>query len=139
LDYRVNEWDRKFMRYLNKLQKSGKKVIVAGDFNVAHQDIDVHSPIGKDSQAGFTPGERASFGNLLNSGFTDTYRYMYPSRKEFTFWANRTIGARETNKGWRIDYFLLSQEMKVEDNVKECDILGKYAGSDHAPIKLILK
>ena len=139
LDYRVNEWDEKFKHYLNKLRKKGKKVIVAGDFNVAHQNIDVHCPLGKETQAGFTTPERSSFGNLLDSGFTDIYRYIYPNRREYTFWSNRTIGARERNKGWRIDYFLLSKDMKAEDNVKECDILGKYTGSDHAPIKIVLK
>ena len=69
----------------------------------------------------------------------DIYRYIYPNRREYTFWSNRTIGARDRNKGWRIDYFLLSKDMKAEDNVKECDILGKYTGSDHAPIKIVLK
>jgi exodeoxyribonuclease III len=137
LEYRVNEWDKKFQKYLNKLSEK-KNVIVTGDFNVAHQEIDVYDPIGKNFQPGFTPLERVSFQKLLDSGFMDTYRHLYPDKQEFTFWAARAF-ARESNKGWRIDYFLMSRGMKVEENVRECNILANYTGSDHCPIKLVLK
>ena len=136
LDYRVNYWDKHFFMYLNKLKKK-KSVIVAGDFNVAHQDIDIYDPNGKTKQPGFTLEERNSFQSLLDSGFIDTFRNFYPEKKEFTFWANRA-GSRRSNKGWRLDYFLASEDF-FYSKIKDSEILPNYTGSDHCPIKLVIE
>ncbi len=135
LTYRVNLWDQHFFNYLNKLKKK-KNVIVTGDFNVAHQDIDIYDPSGKDKQPGFTVQERKSFQSLLDMGYVDTFRNFYPQKKEFTFWANRSL-ARLTDSGWRLDYFLASE--KFQSSVKDSLILKDHLGSDHCPIKLELK
>jgi exodeoxyribonuclease-3 len=137
LEYRVNEWDREFFNYLIKLKKK-KNLIVTGDFNVAHQEIDIYDHIGKEKQPGFTLLERNSFRELLDSGFVDTYRYFNPTKREYTFWANRA-NARVGNKGWRIDYFLTSEKNKFCESFSDSKILEDCKGSDHCPVKLILK
>ena len=135
--YRVDEWDKQFLKYLARIKKK-KNVIVTGDFNVAHRDIDIYDPFGKDKQPGFTPQERQSFQGLLDTGFTDTYRHLYPDKQEFTFWANRAK-SRVNNKGWRLDYFLVNNQMQYKQDIHDSSILTNYTGSDHCPIKLILK
>ena len=90
LDYRVNNWDLDFHKYLKELEESRKKpVIVAGDLNVAHNELDIYDAKGKDKFAGFTPQERQSFNELLNSGFVDTYRQLYPHKRQYTYWSAR--------------------------------------------------
>eukprot|EP00353_Schmidingerella_taraikaensis_P006597 CAMPEP_0185584174 /NCGR_PEP_ID=MMETSP0434-20130131/30578_1 /TAXON_ID=626734 ORGANISM="Favella taraikaensis, Strain Fe Narragansett Bay" /NCGR_SAMPLE_ID=MMETSP0434 /ASSEMBLY_ACC=CAM_ASM_000379 /LENGTH=226 /DNA_ID=CAMNT_0028203763 /DNA_START=124 /DNA_END=801 /DNA_ORIENTATION=- len=112
LDYRINEWDAEFHAYLRSLEKSKKKpVIVTGDFNVAHRPIDIYDTTNKEKVAGFTPQERHSFDQLLKSGFSDTYRDLYPESVKYSFWSMRQR-KRATNEGWRLDYFLMSQQAK---------------------------
>ncbi len=137
LDYRVQDWDKVFQKYLKKL-RSIKDVIVTGDFNCAYQDIDIYDPTNKSMQPGFTSDERNSFKKMLDSGYIDTFRYFYPDKMEFTFWANRAR-SRETNSGWRLDYFLVSDKNSFINKVIDSQILSNYMGSDHCPIKLILK
>lgn len=136
LDYRVNEWDVKFRKYINKLQKE-KKVIVCGDLNVANEDIDIHSPKTNKHTAGFTDKERESFKKHLSKlKLIDTYRYLNPTKVEYSYWSYR-FGARKKNKGWRIDYFLVSEKLKSK--IVKSEILTNIEGSDHAPILLTIK
>lgn len=136
LDYRVNKWDKMFKKYLTELQET-KPIIVCGDLNVANEDIDIHDPKGNKKSAGFTNEERESFKKLLNDvNLIDTYRYLYPNKVEYSYWSYR-MNSRNKNKGWRIDYFLVSHN--IIKNVKKSKILTKVMGSDHAPIKLTLK
>ena len=108
LKYRVDEWDRDFQAYLVRLRKEkGKPLILTGDLNVAHHPIDIFDPKGKDKVACYTPQERTSFGKFLEMGFVDTFRHLYPEKQEFTYFSMRS-GARATNKGWRIDYFVVN-------------------------------
>ncbi len=136
LDYRINTWDVAFKKYLAKLQKL-KPIIVCGDLNVAHQEIDIHDPKGNKKSAGFTIEERTSFTSLLeNLNLVDTYRHMHPKWQEYSYWSYR-MNSRNKNKGWRIDYFLVSH--KLLSKIKKARILTDSIGSDHAPVKLNLK
>ena len=133
LDYRVNKWDVKFMEYLKKLQNE-KNIIVCGDLNVANEDIDIHDPKHNKKTAGFTDDERNSFKKILSEvNLVDTYRYMHPKKIEYSYWSYRRM-SREKNKGWRIDYFLVSHDMISK--VKKASILTNVYGSDHAPVKI---
>ena len=135
LDYRMT-WEDAFRAHLNKLDES-KPVIVCGDMNVAHQEIDLKNPKTNRKNPGFTDEERAKMTELLASGFIDSFRTLYPDKTDaYSWWSYRTR-AREKNVGWRIDYFLTSARMKeqIEDAVIYADILG----SDHCPVGLILK
>ena len=141
LEYRITEWDADFHDYLKALERDkAKPIILAGDLNVAHQDIDIHDPKGKSRYAGFTPEERDSFQKLLERGFTDTFRHLYPEKAQFSYWDQRSR-ARLDNRGWRIDYFLISDnyekkhKIKIEDSMIHDQILG----SDHCPIELKLQ
>ena len=121
LDYRIKEWDHDFHDYLKSLESSrNKPVILAGDLNVAHNEIDIYDPRGKEKVPGYTPQERLSFTSLLDRGFIDTYRQLYPERVQYTFWSMRA-NLRPSNRGWRLDYFVLSEEggglLKVVDSV----------------------
>lgn len=109
---------------------------MTGDLNVAHQPIDVFDPKGKEKIAGYTPEERESFDNFLKQGFVDTFRHLYPEKKQFSFWSARS-GARKEDKGWRLDYFVINKE--DADMVLDSTIHGEYHGSDHCPIQLRLK
>lgn len=112
--YRINEWDREFHAYLRALEKErGKPVIVTGDLNVAHRSIDIYSTNGKEKSAGFTPEERHSIDSLLKGGFCDTFRHLYPERVKYSFWSMRQK-KRAANEGWRLDYFLMSQNFKSQ-------------------------
>ncbi len=137
LKYRINDWDKDFQAYLHKLRVDKKKpVIITGDLNVAHQPIDVFDPKGKEKIAGYTPEERESFDNFLKSGFVDTFRHLYPEKKQFSFWSARS-SARKEDRGWRLDYFIINKEdigMVVDSTIH-----GEYHGSDHCPIQLRLK
>lgn len=132
LDFRIKEWDKHFFRHLNEL-KLKKPVIVAGDLNVAHQEIDITNPAANLKNPGFTLEERQSFTGLLDSGWIDTFRFLHPTTQKFTFWNMRTR-AREKNQGWRIDYFLVNKECAKA--VLDAQINNSVYGSDHCPVEL---
>lgn len=135
LDYRMI-WEDDFRKYLLTLSES-KPVIVCGDLNVAHKEIDLKNPKTNRKNAGFTDEERDKMTELLNSGFIDTYRYFYPDKEDaYTWWSN--FGkARERNVGWRIDYFITSSSF--ENNLSDAVIYPEIYGSDHCPVALITK
>ncbi|XXG50513.1 hypothetical protein AAC387_Pa02g4511 [Persea americana] len=136
LSYRVNQWDPSLGNYIKDLEKS-KPVILTGDLNCAHQEIDIFNPAGNRRSAGFTDEERQSFEeNFLSRGFVDTFRKQHPGVIGYTYWGFRH-GGRATNKGWRLDYFLVSESLA--DKVHDSYILPDVIGSDHCPIGLILK
>ncbi|KAJ4706320.1 DNA-(apurinic or apyrimidinic site) lyase [Melia azedarach] len=136
LSYRITEWDPSLSNYMKELEKK-KPVILTGDLNCAHQEIDIYNPAGNKRSAGFTDEERQSFGtNFLSKGFVDTFRAQHPGVVGYTYWGYRH-GARKTNKGWRLDYFLVSEPLA--DKVHDSYILPDITGSDHCPIGLVLK
>lgn len=132
LDYRM-EWEDAFKAYLKKLEET-KPVIVCGDFNVAHQEIDLKNPKANRKNAGFTDEEREKFMIFLESGFIDTFRYFYPDMTDMYSWWSYRFKAREKNAGWRIDYFLVSKAL--ESSLKDAKIHTQVQGSDHCPIEL---
>lgn len=133
LEWRTNVWDRAFENYINNLQKS-KPIIVCGDLNVAHQEIDLKNPKTNLKTAGYTIEERDSFNKILNNcNLTDTFRRLNPEKIEYSFWSYMR-NSREKNIGWRIDYFITSKSL--EKKIKESSILTDIFGSDHAPIKI---
>ncbi|KAK1396272.1 DNA-(apurinic or apyrimidinic site) endonuclease [Heracleum sosnowskyi] len=135
LSYRVNEWDTSLSNYMKELEKA-KPVILTGDLNCAHEEIDIYNPAGNKRSAGFTIEERQSFEtNFLSKGFVDTFRNQHPGVVGYTYWGYRHNG-RKTNKGWRLDYFLVSES--ISDKVYDSYILPDVGGSDHCPIGLIL-
>ena len=133
LDYRM-EWEEKFRAYLKELEEK-KPVVVCGDLNVAHQEIDIKNPKTNRKNAGFTDQERDKFSCLLEAGFIDTYRYLYPEKVEYSWWSYR-FKAREKNAGWRLDYFLISPVLK--ERLKDAKIHTSVMGSDHCPVELDL-
>ncbi|BFG37974.1 hypothetical protein CerSpe_242480 [Prunus speciosa] len=136
LSYRINEWDPSLSNYMKELEKS-KPVILTGDLNCAHQEIDIYNPAGNKRSAGFTDEERQSFGsNFLSRGFVDTFRRQHPGVVGYTYWGYRH-GGRKFNRGWRLDYFLVSES--IADKVHDSYILPDITGSDHCPIGLVLK
>ncbi|XP_020237967.1 DNA-(apurinic or apyrimidinic site) lyase, chloroplastic isoform X1 [Cajanus cajan] len=136
LSYRVTQWDPSLSNYLKELEKS-KPVILTGDLNCAHEEIDIYNPAGNKRSAGFTDEERKSFAtNFLSRGFVDTFRRQHPGVIGYTYWGYRH-GGRKTNRGWRLDYFLVSES--IADKVHDSYILPDVAGSDHCPIGLIVK
>ena len=135
LDYRMT-WEDAFRGYLNEL-KTKKPVIVTGDMNVAHKEIDLKNPKTNRKNAGFTDEERGKMTELLDSGFIDTFRYFYPDLADiYSCWSYR-FKARERNSGWRIDYFLVSEELK--DRLAGAKIHTEVPGSDHCPVELEIK
>ena len=132
LEYRM-KWEDDFREYLLGL-KSKKPVIVTGDMNVAHEEIDLKNPKTNHHSAGFSDEERAKMTELLNAGFIDTFRFFYPDAKERYSWWSYMFHAREKNTGWRIDYFLASEELK--DRLVSAEIHDKVMGSDHCPVEL---
>lgn len=135
LDYRM-KWEDDFRRYL--LELDGRKpVIVCGDLNVAHKEIDLKNPKSNRRNAGFTDEEREKFSRLLESGFTDTFRHFYPSAEGIYSWWSYRFKAREKNAGWRIDYFLISKSM--EERLVGASISTDVFGSDHCPVVLEIK
>ena len=134
LSYRM-EWEDAFRAYLAGLA-GGKPVVACGDMNVAHEEIDLKNPKTNRENAGFTPQERDKMTLLLQSGFTDSFRFLYPDRIAYTWWSYM-FHAREKNAGWRIDYFLVSDALR--DRVADSRILSDVTGSDHCPVELILK
>jgi exodeoxyribonuclease-3 len=132
LSYRM-EWEDEFRQYLLKLDAQ-KPVIVCGDFNVAHQEIDIKNAASNRRSAGFTDEEREKFTQLLDSGFTDAFRYLYPdARDKYTYWSYM-FNARSKNVGWRIDYFCVSERLKKA--VSDCILHNGIFGSDHCPVEL---
>lgn len=135
LDYRM-KWEDDFLAYLKKLEEN-KPVIVCGDMNVAHKEIDLKNPKTNRRNAGFTDEERNKFSNLLDAGFTDTFRYFYPDLEGVYSWWSYRFKAREKNAGWRIDYFLSSKSLN--DTLKDAVIYRDILGSDHCPVGLIIE
>ena len=134
IDYRM-AWEDAFRDYLLALDAK-KPVVVCGDMNVAHEEIDLKNPKANIGNAGFSYEERGKFTELLESGFTDTFRYLYPDRRDAYSWWSYRAAARERNVGWRIDYFLVSDRLR--DHIKEAFILPEVLGSDHCPVGLDL-
>lgn len=134
LDYRM-KWEDDFREYLMRLDKI-KPVIVCGDMNVAHKEIDLKNPKTNRKNAGFTDEERDKFSKLLASGFTDTFRYFYPDKEGIYSWWSYRFKAREKNAGWRIDYFLVSN--RLTEKIKSAIIHTEIFGSDHCPVELVL-
>ncbi len=132
LDYRMI-WEEEFLGYLKNLEKS-KPVILCGDLNVAHTEIDLKNPKTNRKNAGFTDEERAKFGELLKNGFIDTFRHFNPDKKEAYTWWSYMFNARANNAGWRIDYFCVSESLKNE--LKDAMIYDQIMGSDHCPVGL---
>ena len=132
LDYR-QIWEDEIRKYLLKLNKT-KPVIMCGDLNVAHKDIDLKNPSTNHRSAGFTDEERNKMTELLDAGFTDTFRYLYPDKENIYSWWSYMRKAREKNVGWRIDYFIVSNDIK--DKIKEAKIHDNVMGSDHCPVEL---
>ncbi len=135
IDYRM-QWEVDFREYLKRLDKK-KPVILCGDLNVAHNEIDLKNPKTNHKNAGFSDEERIQMTNLLSSGFTDTFRFLYPERQGIYTWWSYRFNARKNNSGWRIDYFIVSDRIKnlVQDSVIHDNILG----SDHCPVELDLE
>ena len=134
LDYRM-VWEDAFRDHLKNLEKS-KPVVVCGDLNVAHKEIDLKNPKPNRKNAGFTDEERNKFTELLKSGFVDTFRFIYPEAEGRYSWWSYRFNARVKNAGWRIDYFCVSQILK--DKIQDADIHSETLGSDHCPVELIL-
>lgn len=132
LDYRM-DWEDAFKEYMLELDKK-KPVIICGDLNVAHKEIDLKNPKTNRRNAGFTDEEREKFGKLLDAGFTDTFRHLYPDKEGIYSWWSYRFNARKNNAGWRIDYFLVSN--RIADKIKEAKIHTDIMGSDHCPVSL---
>ena len=134
LGYRM-EWEDDFLKYLKKLDEV-KPVVLCGDLNVAHKEIDLKNPSSNRRNAGFTDEEREKFQILLDSGFTDTFRYFYPDKEGAYTWWSYMFNARSRNAGWRIDYFCVSK--RLEDKLIEAQIHSEVLGSDHCPVGLLI-
>lgn len=132
LDYRMT-WEDDFRAYLTGLAEK-KSVIVCGDMNVAHEEIDLKNPKSNRRNAGFTDEERGKMTELLSAGFIDTFRYFYPDQKDIYSWWSYRFKAREKNAGWRIDYFLVSEDLK--EKLNDAKIHTEVYGSDHCPVEL---
>lgn len=135
LDYRM-EWEEDFRKYLNMLDQV-KPVVLCGDLNVAHKEIDLKNPAANRKNAGFSDEERSQFQNLLDAGYTDTFRYLYPDAEDRYSWWSYITKARERNAGWRIDYFVVSE--RLAEDIVEADIRDDIMGSDHCPVYLELE
>lgn len=134
LDYRM-KWEDDFRNYLINLD-SKKPVILCGDLNVAHNEIDLKNPKTNRFNAGFSDEERSKMTELLSSGFTDTFRYLYPDKESIYTWWSYRANARKNNAGWRIDYFIVSDRLKP--NIRDSIIHDKVMGSDHCPVELLI-
>lgn len=135
LDYRM-QWEEDFQNYIKDLDNE-KPVILCGDLNVAHKEIDLKNPQSNKKNAGFSPEERAQFTRFLESGFIDTFRHFYPDKEEVYSWWSYRFGARKRNAGWRIDYFIVSERLK--DQLIDAKIHTDMLGSDHCPVELQLE
>lgn len=135
LDYRM-QWEDDFLAYIKALDQK-KPLIYCGDLNVAHQPIDLKNPKGNKGNAGFTDEEREKMSIVLRSGFTDSFRYLYPEAEDQYSWWSYRAGARGKNIGWRIDYFIVSE--RLQDRVREAKIHMDILGSDHCPVELCIE
>ncbi|MBQ1466743.1 MAG: exodeoxyribonuclease III, partial [Eubacteriaceae bacterium] len=135
LDYRM-KWEEDMLAYLKKLEER-KPVIMCGDLNVAHREIDLKNPKTNTRNAGFTIEERDKFSALLESGFTDTFRWFYPDLQGIYSWWSYMFHSREKNAGWRIDYFVVSNALR--DRLEDAKIHTDIMGSDHCPVELDIK
>lgn len=135
LDYRM-QWEEDFREYLVGLDKT-KPIVICGDLNVAHQEIDIKNPKSNRKNAGFTDEERSKMTTLLAAGFTDTFRFLYPDKTDAYTWWSYFMKARERNIGWRIDYFLISN--RLQPSIQDALIYPDILGSDHCPVGLTLK
>lgn len=135
LDYRTTQWDVDFLAYVKELEQR-KPVVFCGDLNVAHKEIDLANPKTNRKNAGFTDEERARFDAILEAGFIDSFRHLYPdATAQYSWWSYRAA-ARQRNVGWRIDYFCVTASL--EKQIKEARILSEVIGSDHCPVELTL-
>lgn len=134
IDFRM-EWEDAFLAYLAELDKT-KPVILCGDLNVAHQEIDLKNPASNRGNAGFSDQERAAFTRLLDNGFVDTFRYLHPDSAGCYSWWSYMFHAREKNAGWRIDYFVVSKNL--QSKIADAAIHAQVMGSDHCPVELFL-
>ena len=134
LDYRMR-WEDDFRAYLKQLEKT-KPVVVCGDMNVAHEEIDLKNPATNHFSAGFSDEERGKMSELLESGFIDSWRFQHPQEVKYSWWSYR-MAARQRNVGWRIDYFLVSESLR--DRILSTEIYDLIQGSDHCPVELVLK
>lgn len=132
IDYRM-KWEDDLRAYVKELDQK-KPVIICGDMNVAHEEIDLKNPKANEGNAGFSEQERSKMTELLESGFTDSFRYLYPDQEGIYSWWSYRFRAREHNAGWRIDYFLVSD--RIADKIKDARILTDIMGSDHCPVEL---
>ena len=132
IDHRL-KWDEAFRNYLHELDRT-KPVIACGDLNVAHKEIDLKNPASNRGNAGFSDEERESFGKLLDAGFTDSFRYLYPDATGMYSWWSYRFNARKNNAGWRIDYFIVSD--RIADKITAAPIYNEVLGSDHCPVGL---
>ncbi|MCI9447974.1 MAG: exodeoxyribonuclease III [Lachnospiraceae bacterium] len=135
LTYRM-EWEDAFLSYLDGL-KEKKSVVFCGDLNVAHKEIDLKNPKTNRRNAGFTDEERGKFSEMLTHGYIDTFRYFYPDAEQIYSWWSYRFKAREKNAGWRIDYFVVSEEL--EDRLEDAKIHTEVLGSDHCPVELDIR
>jgi exodeoxyribonuclease III len=135
LKYRTEDWDKCFQDYCNQLKKK-KTVILCGDLNVVHNEIDIARPKGNEKSAGFTKEERESFSKFLQTGWVDTFRKLHPDTVKYSWWSMRT-GGRAKGIGWRLDYFLINDS--AFSQVKDSMINNDIYGSDHCPIELVLE
>ena len=132
IDYRM-EWEDDFRQFVSELDKK-KPVIICGDMNVAHEEIDLKNPKSNRGNAGFSDQEREKMTELLGAGFTDTFRYLYPDATGMYSWWSYRFNARKNNAGWRIDYFIVSDRLK--DKITDAKIHSEIMGSDHCPVEL---
>ncbi|PHQ56534.1 MAG: exodeoxyribonuclease III [Lutibacter sp.] len=130
LEFKLN-YMAQFQQYINELKKEIPNIIICGDYNICHTEIDIHNPKGLKNTSGFLPVEREWLGNFLESGFIDSYRYLNKEPHNYTWWSYRA-NARNNNKGWRLDYHLVSEPLK--DSIKRAYILPEAKHSDHCPI-----
>ena len=135
LGLREKKWDSEFLNYLKSLEEK-KPVVVCGDFNAAHTEIDLARPKDNQKNAGFTIEERRGIDNIMNAGLIDTFRFLHPDEIRYTWWSHMGR-AREKNIGWRIDYFFISESLR--NNLKSADIYDDIFGSDHCPISIDLE
>ncbi|MEL0455017.1 exodeoxyribonuclease III [Flavobacteriaceae bacterium SZ-1-7] len=132
LDHKFEYMDM-FQDYINQLKKEIPNLIICGDYNICHEEIDIHNPKGLSKVSGFLPVEREWIGNFIDSGFIDSFRFIHPEKQEYSWWSYRA-NARANNKGWRLDYAMVSQPL--QENIKRAVILSDAVHSDHCPILL---
>ncbi|PIE75071.1 MAG: exodeoxyribonuclease III [Deltaproteobacteria bacterium] len=137
LDYKLRFYE-KFFDYTDSLVKAGHSIIICGDYNTAHNEIDLKNPKANSKRSGFLPVERKWLDNIISRGYVDTFRYFYPDEIKYSWWSYR-FKAREKNAGWRIDYFFVSKDLIESKRLKDAWILNDIYGSDHCPVGITLE